>query len=343
MKGVIAIVVGVFLTHSMALAAEKANPLANCYTNTSLQLSYLECVTCGAQNYMQKKAAESKDKSLDVAPSERWIAMIATATRSYYEDNGVNISGNIEARERLQKAVMMQIQAYGFCTKFDGSHGKANRKEGYFDMSFSQWDKVMPHLTGDRVASAKEMDKFAEDYGFDGATFSKKAGDNLKYLLFGDEGSSDMSRDARRASFAKFEGMKLGDRRAAFQNRLDKVLNPRNGKVIIAEDDNGLRGCLQQVQNGLNGNGPAAKAFMSDEPDSYGICKAMQESCDISDDGGNFCYAPGLHIKKKPIAPAPAPRPVSTQPAPAGGGNYRPEPPPLPAPPPLPDPGMNQQ
>jgi|GEM_PF-6688891 hypothetical protein len=319
MKRVIALAIGVLATSSMAMADYDR---ANCYTNDAMASAELECVTCGVQRFMDKKGNGKY-------PSERWIALLATTNRAYMDSNGQSIVSSVDTRQRMQKTLAMQLQSFGFCTKFDGSRGKNKPDDGYIDMSPNQWSMLNKLLRDATPATGDEMEDFAKGYGFDSNSKGKAAA-NLKILLYDDKSQSG-DRGAHLLNLQAWQKKPLFQRRAEFRDRLEKALN----KDSVVTDAN-LRGCLENVLQGLEGRG-AGSSFQAD-PDAFGLCQEIHKSCEI-EGNDNYCYAPGMQLSK-PVA-APAPRPQSTVPAKPGSAGGTPST--LPAPPPLPDPGFQQR
>jgi len=338
MKGVIAFAIAVLATHTIAMAADKK---ALCYTNHGLDNARLACVTCGVQDFMEKKGIKGY-------PSERWIALLATTNRAYLDSKGEGIETNFDVRYRMQKTLAMQLQTFGFCTRFDGSRGgndKRNVDAGFRDMTPGQWIKLNKLLTDATPANKDQMEEFAAGYGFS-SDGDDKAAKNLKILLYNDnsKSKSESTAQSRAEHLSNLEAWRqkpLFQRRAEFRDRLERALK----KDSVVEDAN-LRGCLNEILVGLEGGGPA-KAFKED-PDSYALCQAIHNSCkeeagdgpDFGSDG--YCYAPGMTLKKAPVA-TPQPKPVSTEPYKPGKAGSSSQPSTLPAPPPLPDPEFQQR
>lgn len=274
---------------------EEDDSSSNCQVNQAMENAQLACVSCGIQKYYQQSGK-------DVVPSEKWLAFLGVATRNYKKLNpdsrkasGEDIVRSDVALQSFQWNVIAQVQAYGFCTEFlSKDTKKAPRSKAYRDLSSEDWTKLYNYLTRSTERSEKEMNDLAKNtFGFADALFSDKAQENMKSFI-NDENFKDSS---------------IQTRRETFRGRLNKALAPeydvsgeRTGNVQILQNgssDQGMRKCLEEIRDGLDGKTAIGRAFVSSK-ENYSICRSMASSCQLK---GDLCGP--SPAKAAPVAPRP--------------------------------------
>ncbi len=279
----------------------------DCRSNGSIKNAGLECVTCGLQKHY-------RDQGLDeVKVSEKWLTLMGILAQREYSQNTVR---SPEEREAFQKAVIRNLQIYGFCSEYLGKETKGHgRSQNYKDMSAEDWRYFNSLLNRDYKISDDQLADAAAKLGFKSGLFSNKsAKKNLEYLFEGN-----------------YENLSLDQKRDLFKQKLKQALAPNydiSGEKISKEfeefiadgdKDQGLRSCLADIKERF------FEKTLSDKA-THGLCVTMAEACDLPrkhlDSNGDFCIHPGMALK-------PASRQV--QPPPFGNGT-RPIPPPPPRP-----------
>ncbi|KHD87088.1 MAG: hypothetical protein OM95_16390 [Bdellovibrio sp. ArHS] len=297
-----------------AMVLSSASALAeydkfNCVTNPSLQLSSLECVTCGISKYYA-------DQGIELNPSHRWIALLGLLVREnkLTEDGGRGIVRDSDAKEVFLKEVIKRVQVYGVCSEFTVSD-MGSRSKNMHDMTAQDWKEFSMFITGDKVPSEDSYDALAKklgfksNYGFWGGGNGPKA--SLDYLFQG-----------------HLEELTLDEKRAFFKEKLNQALEPeytvageKKEKAIdfvrSGDEGMGLKRCLSEIRDKY------FKKQMSDQ-ETYKMCGVIADSCNIKrgslDQKADFCAHIGMGLR----------RASPNQPPPFGGSSPR-QPPPRPA------------
>lgn len=275
-----------------------------CVTNPNLESANLQCISCGISKYYA-------DKGMEVTPSHKWLALLALKAR----EQGLGVSNGVVrsdlAKERLQKSIIAEIQAYGFCTEYLGKNTLKNgRSKNYHDVSAEEWRVFFEFINRDKIPPEKGYAKIAEQLGFKNPGFFGKgtAKDNMDYLFQG-----------------AFENLSLDEKRALFKEKLNEGLAPdynvsgdpvEKAKEFIAagDKDQGLRNCLSDIKKRF------FEQQMSDK-DTFQLCETVATSCDLSrtpmDSKNDFCIHKGMGLR--PVQPPPTqipppPRPAKSRP-----------------------------
>lgn len=215
-----------------------------CTESALMKRMPMRCVACGIQNYNSKKGETKR-------PSERQLAIMAAAARSFRELNPGNTTrGNDNparhdvAAQNLQRILITQIQAYGYC-----------EDNGTSDLAY-----LRNFITNDRDLSDSEIAEAATNIGIAGFRESTKI-ENFK-TLFNDS--------ARRT-------LSLEDRRKAFSAILDDVpkrySSKKSASKYLKNTDDGwmTSDCLDEMRETMNR--PAIE--------SRDLCMAMVNSCQL--------------------------------------------------------------
>lgn len=251
----------------------------DCRSNNMMELSGVACVSCGIQKYYS-------DKGQEVVPSEKWLALLAVNTRAFRNTNPGSTDDIVRsdiAKENLQKVIISQVQAYGFCKDYLGKNtARSVRSKYYPDMSSKDWEFFNGFITNSRDRNQTELGKAAKEFGFQSnaglfGNGNKEAYENMRYMM------DDV--DYRSAT--------LFEKRSAFKEKVNEALYGKKLVAVSGGDDQGLRRCLEEVQAHLN-NPPS-------DQESVKFCATMSNACDI--DTG-FCSI-GVPRVAKPAAPTP--------------------------------------
>lgn len=279
----------------------------DCRSNGSLKNAGLECITCGLQKHY-------RDQGMEIDVSEKWLTLMGILAQRQYAQNTVR---SPEEREAFQKAVIRNIQIYGFCSEYLGKETKGHgRSRNYKDMSAEDWRYFNNLLNRDFKISDDQLDDAAEKLGFKSGFFSNAdTRKNLEHLFEGN-----------------YEKLSLDQKRELFNQKLKQALAPdynvsgekvrKDHKEFIAsgDKDQGLRRCLADIEKRF------FKKTLSDKA-THGLCVTMADACDLPrkhlDSNGDFCIHLGMALK---------PASSQSQPPPFGGGGTRPTPPPPPRP-----------
>lgn len=278
----------------------------SCVTNPNLQNANLQCISCGLTKYYA-------DKGIEVNPSHKWLALLAIRARERgFGPSSGSVAKSDQTRERLQKSVIIDLQAYGFCNEYLGKTTVANgRSRNYHDVSAEEWKVFFEFINRDKIPNEKNYANLAEKLGFKDPGFLAKgsAKGNLDYLFEG-----------------AYEGYSLDDKRKLFKDKLNEGLAPdynvsgeraEKAREFIAsgEKDEGLRNCLKDIKQRY------FQEQMSDR-DTYKMCETVAQACDIArvpmDPNQDFCIHKGMGLR--PVGSAPAmpgpipPKPRSTVP-----------------------------
>lgn len=178
-----------------------------------LRLMELTCVACGVQTYYRSQPRG------EVIPSEKWLAALAASARSFRElnpgekgadSNSIVTKGT--ARQNMQRSVIAQIQAYGFCTQ------KA---------PFKNWGDIPRFITNKYNVKKEELTPLAKSLGFKTGVFSSaKARENFELLL------NDTAMNQQTLDF----------KRQAFRENVNELLARKD-----VDDD--LGGCLNEIKS----------------------------------------------------------------------------------------------
>lgn len=276
-----------------------------CVTNPSLENSNLQCISCGLTKYYA-------DKGIEVNPSHKWLALLAIRARERGFGSGSNnVVKNETAKERLQKSVIVDLQAYGFCSEYLGKTTTKNgRSKNYHDVSAEDWKVFYEFINRDKIPSEKEYEKLAAKLGFKDPWLGGSAKKNLDYLF---EGS--------------YEGYSLSDKRKLFKEKLNEGLAPdytvageenkkSNDFIAAGDKDEGLRSCLTDIK----------KRFFETQlkdKETYELCDTVAKACDLErvpmDSNLDFCIHKGMGLKpvgaktNTPNVPSPPPPGRSNQ------------------------------
>ena len=298
-------VLGVLLILCSAIAfAEDDYDAWSCHEGDMLKPMGLQCISCGIQSYYG-----SKSNAKDIVPSEKWLVLLASGARAFYDINPKQKNRFSDTEKTaIQKIVISQIQAYGFCTQYISKEAlRATGGARYRDLSSPEWAFFKEFIKTDQ--SEAGLTEAAKKFGFQHDGFfsgsNNSAFSNLKYLL-------DDSQI--RSSFA--------DKRGEFKSKLEEALKPEynasgeksSGRQILADKDKdgGLRKCLEDVRMRLN-----TEAISGGSSE---LCESMAKACSLQ---STFCQSQNGSRKesvetsggeRKPLPPPPAP------PAPANNG-----------------------
>jgi hypothetical protein len=270
----------------------------NCNETSMLKLTGLQCVSCGIQKY---NADNGKG---DVAPSEKWLATLASGARSFHQLNAgekgstaESIVRNDIAKKNMQTIVISQIQAYNFCTK----------------KSRVDWKFVNDFITNDRSRTDKDINDLAKVLGFTPGWLTKENAREAFRGLLEDTAYTNLKTDQNTGQKTRSS---MDDRRRAFNEYANELIKRKD-----VDDD--LRDCLNEMKSRTKTEKPT-------DLQSYQLCKTMTDSCDISN--ADFC-ANGLDLSVKTGGSGsssgsqqrpPSPVPASQQPT---GGRLPPPPP----------------
>ena len=276
----------------------------SCREQSGLIGAGLQCVSCGVQQYYSDQGLS------DIVPSEKWIMLLAVNDRIHRDLNGSrkrdNIRGTVESNN-LKRLVISKIQAYGFCTKYISQRTmKLTGGRNYRDLSSEDWQYIKDFMGGARLNpnDSRDQNGIAKElFGFRDTLVGQGSAAAMSQFL------DDTEEDN--------EGMSVMSKRSAFKNKLGKALG--NGydvsgeridtpnTIAAGDKDQGLRQCLQEVQQRLN-----SPEFADG---NFGFCSAMAKSCSLQDD---FCGQQN--------AP-PIPRPANNSSYGRGSGGGLPPPP----------------
>lgn len=175
---------------------------------------YLTCVACGVQTYYK-----SQGKGDSVNPSEKWLAALAASARTFRELNpgekgadSNNIVTKGTARQNMQRSVIAQIQAYGFCTQ---------------NAPFRQWGDIPKFITNKYNVEKNDVTHLAKALGFKTGIFSSaKARENFEFLL------NDTAMNQQTLDF----------KRQAFRENANELISRKD-----VDDD--LKSCLNEIKN----------------------------------------------------------------------------------------------
>lgn len=283
----------------------------NCVTNPNLDNAGLQCISCGLTKFYA-------DRGIEVNPSHKWLALLAVRAREKgFGSSTDSVVRSSTSKERMQKTIIQDLQAYGFCNEYLGkSTAKSGRSRNYHDMSADDWKMFFEFITRDKIPSEKSYAQLAERLGFKDPGFFVKgtAKNNLDYLFEG-----------------AYEGYSLEDKRKIFKEKLSEALAPEynvsgerveKAREFIAngDKDEGLRTCLTDLK----------KRFFEKEKsdkETFEMCDTIAKACEIErvpmDYNKDFCVHKGMGLK--PVAPGPAkgtlapPKPGSPAGAPGAG------------------------
>lgn len=219
-----------------------------------LPLMGLSCVSCGVQIYNTERGRNLPN------PSEKWLATLASAARSFRElnagepgakSNSTVINGI--AKVNMQKVVISQIQAYGYCTR----------------QSRVQWPVISKFITNKYDQNKENKTELAKILGFKkGFWSSSPAYDNFKSLL-DDSAYTTSTLAAKRANF-----------------------NAAADNLLTAKDvDDDLRDCLNEMKSNR------VNLDKSSDLQSYQLCHSMAKACDITE--ADFCATNGMPLSVK--------------------------------------------
>lgn len=298
----------VFTVASLLFSAEPSfaeYDAFNCVTNPNLENAQLQCITCGLTKYYA-------DKGVEVNPSHKWIALLAVRAREKGFGSGTDsVVRSSIAKEKMQKTVIQDIQAYGFCNEYLGkSTVKSGRSKNYHDMSADDWKTFFEFINRDKIPTEKSYVELAEKLGFKDPGFLAKgtAKNNLDYLFEG-----------------AYEGYSLDDKRKLFKEKLNEALAPEynvSGErvekprefIANGDKDQGLRNCLTDIK----------KRFFEKEKsdrETFEMCDAVAKACEIErvpmDYNKDFCVHKGMGLK--PVAPSTWKSLVPPKPSSTGG------------------------
>ncbi|WP_374078333.1 hypothetical protein [Bdellovibrio bacteriovorus] len=275
----------------------------NCVTNDSLELSNLQCISCGISKYYA-------DKGVEVTPSHKWLAILALKVRENKLDkDGKGTTTSTDAEVNYKQQVIKKIQAYGFCTEYVGKD-TPSRSKNMHDMSSTEWRTFFEFLNRDDLPSEKSYDKLSESLGFRSTALFGSGGakKNMDYLFEGFD-----------------EDLSLNDKRALFKDKLkqgvasdynvsgEKIENSR--KFISSGDkDQGLRNCLSDIKRRF------FEQQMSDK-ETFKMCEVMANACDLARtpmSKNDFCVHRGMGLRPA-TGTGTQPRPLPPPPLPSKG------------------------
>ncbi len=273
----------------------------NCREQSGLIGAGLQCVSCGIQQYYSSKGKP------EMVPSEKWIMLLAANGRIHRDLNSSkkrdNIRGTVES-ESLKRLVISQIQAYGFCSRYIGKNTQqVTGGRNYRDLSGDDWKYLNTFMEGLALDpdDRKTQNKIAKDlFGFKDTVFGNGSAEAMEKLM------DDLELDKQSAS--------VTTKRTVFKKKLSSALG--NGydisgeksetpNVIAAGDkDQGLRRCLEEVQQRLN-----TPEFADG---NQAFCESMASSCSLAKNfcnknaGSNDGYRPPRPLNKSlPSPPGP--------------------------------------
>jgi hypothetical protein len=162
-----ALVAAILLSSATGFAFDEWNCEGK--TNDAMDLVGLACVSCGVQKHYR-----SAGKG-EVIPSKQYLAMLAVGARQFRQLNpgakserDGNPARNPTAKMNLQKTVISQVQAYGFCTK----------------KTPVKWRYVNDFITDGRDRSKDQITDLAKSWGFKkGILSSTPSYDNFHRLV----------------------------------------------------------------------------------------------------------------------------------------------------------------
>ncbi|MFS4460949.1 hypothetical protein [Bdellovibrio sp. HCB2-146] len=258
-----------------------------CEESTTMKLMPMRCVSCGIQDYYRSKGKE-------VVPSERLLATMAAAARSFRELNAGDTSRSGDstvrhdiAAKNLQRVLISQIQAYGFCTQ----------------KSSIDWGYVKSFITNDRDRSQSDIAELAKYLGFAGFKEQTKI-DNFKAVF----------EDSRHI------GKSLAERRQVFLAATDDIpkryASKKSASKLLKGNDEGwaTSDCIDEMRETMNRS----------DLESGELCKAMVNSCDL-----NMEVCGAIDTRYQPPS-GQTRQQAPSQPQPTGSGVRRlPAPPPV--------------
>lgn len=291
-----------------AIVSTSAQALAgydefDCVTNTNLELTGLQCVACGITKYYKDKGVEG------VNPSQKWLALLAVKARERGFSETSEIAKSSYNKEQLQKAVIRQVQRYGFCTNYVGKDTAGSRNSP--DIKGDQWKTLYEFINRGSIPPESAYKKIASNFfGFKspGVFSSGNAKTKMDFLFEG-----------------AYENISLDNKRALFR---EKIVDGRDF-IESGDDDQGLRSCLGDIKQRFF-PGRDASNQMSDR-DTYNLCQTMAQACDIERvpmSADDFCVHKGMGLRP---ATTTQPNPIggaTGAPRPIGGSGTRPPPPP---------------
>jgi hypothetical protein len=236
-------------------------------------------------------------------PSDKWIALLATAAQFRAKEEGRSLKKDTE----LRKAVIEMIQAYGFCDeepadpnikpyKFEST--KRTRKKDDID---GLWKYVEGHTSLKSIDATCGKSDYCPDtqegvmkvYGFNtGDVISRQFTQisNFKSLF--------------NVEHKKFKEMNAIERQEGFQQTLARIdfggaTFTENGGTpvkMFSDDENGkgLKECLSRVKELVTGKASGSAVYtitgkisQKTQDLSIGICQKMASDCDL--DSADFC------------------------------------------------------
>ncbi|WII71315.1 hypothetical protein QJS83_12665 [Bdellovibrio sp. 22V] len=185
----------------------------DCTTNSNLEASGLQCVSCGITKYYA-------DRGEVVDPSHKWLVLLSLMVRK---------EGSSNDKQKMQMAVIKAIQSYGFCNQYLGEETLKNgRSKASHDMSAKDWEYFFKFLTTEALPAEKSYNDAAKKLGFKNAWMSNTAArKNMDYLFEG-----------------MFDGIFLDAKRDKFASKLNELDDFSND----GKDDQGLRSCLREIR-----------------------------------------------------------------------------------------------
>ena len=276
----------------------------NCRERDMLKGLGLQCISCGVQKYYS-----SKDENKEVVPSEKWIALLAVNARAFRALKSDAISKSSHGYsttelDSMRRAVIAQIQAYGFCTHymskeaFDTITKGSVKPKPFQDLTGVEWDYFKNFVTKD--LSKSEINAAAKKFGFKQST------------VLGIETGGDVAMENMQSLFDdhEFDNGTITAKRNEFKRKLKNALSTGydvSGEKVekkeifgFNEEDQGLKQCMEEVQRRMS------------EPQFAGenaeMCKSMVKACDLNT---SFCDPIVTYIKTPPTGPLPSLPPMS--------------------------------
>lgn len=218
---------------------------SNCERNASLEITEIQCVSCGIQKFYA-------DKGQEVLPSDRFLTMLAAGARSFRNINseGARTLSTTRA-DNLRKVLISQVQAYGFCQRASGvSRGG--------DIPARDTAAVNQLINNRQDPSPDAIGEIAKKFGFEGSGMlgiggRAQARDNMKFVL------DDL----------EIETQSIADRRRNFRERSADAI--AGSRIQSGPEGEFLRSCLTDMRN---------RQTQSDA-DTRQLCRVMSQACGV--------------------------------------------------------------
>lgn len=270
----------------------------NCREGEMLKGVGLQCISCGIQKYYSDKGKS------EVVPSSKWLTLLAVNARQFrtLKSGAPSSTGyGTEEANAMKRVIISQIQAYGFCTTYISRDAlRATGGKQYRDMSSNDWKQFTPLIKFDQEES--NVLTAAKAFGFRNSSFL----------------GIDQGKDALISMRSMFDDSHLNDfdvtqKRAVFKGKLKEALSDydvsgerKSTPEVIAggDKDNGLRRCLEEVQQRLN-----TREFSDG---NQALCETMASSCQMQK---GFCNKNDFSNSSGSYTPQPPSRPLGNPPS----------------------------